>query len=779
MKTAPFAPRRHPLSLLIGLALSASAVQAQSTADAPETKEEKASLQLDKVVVTGTTTGRSKMLQSVSVSTLSADSIAKTGAASAAEVLRSVPGLRAESSGGEGNANMTVRGAPISAGGSRYLQLQEDGLPILLVGDVSFATADQFLRADGMTESVQVVRGGSASTTATNSPAGIVNFLSKTGRQQGGSVGLTMGLDHRQTRLDFDAGGKITDSLRYQVGGYHRVGEGARPSDVSLENGGQLRLNLTQSFQGGYVRFSAKSLDDSTPTYLPVPVRLSGNNIQQIAGIDPRTAFFINSNFAQDRVFDRNGNAVLTNPGDGLSVKNKSFGVEVQADVGQGFTLNQKFRTSDISGRFIGAFPAGSAPTAAGNGADRYTGSTPVFSMHVFNTSLDDMGNTFSETRLAKVVDLGGGAKLTTTGGLFWGQQSVAQTWYWNRYNVELKGEGARLLDNAGNPTSLPVGNATTTWGGCCVRAIDVDLTAKAPFLALTYDAGPMSIDASVRRDSQRATGWQQFDNTPGAGGAFTGWDQAGRTKVNYRTSSTSYSVGGNYAVDKDLATFARYSKGSSWASPDRVIWDGAVAGGTQAYPINELKQLEAGVKLRSGDWNGFFTLFDAKTKEDGGFEVTTRSYLKDSYRSRGLEAEVSWSSGPFTVTGGATWTHARITTPGATNGKTPRRQATLVYQINPSVAMGAWDFGAAIVGTTKSYAQNDNQVVLPAYFIVNPYANWQITPQLSLSLSLNNAFNKLAYTEAEGQGNLVDNPLYIARALNGRTAKATLKYSF
>jgi hypothetical protein len=49
----------------------------------------------------------------------------------------------------------------------------------------------------------------------------------------------------------------------------------------------------------------------------------------------------------------------------------------------------------------------------------------------------------------------------------------------------------------------------------------------------------------------------------------------------------------------------------------------------------------------------------------------------------------------------------------------------------------------------------------------------------MALSLSLNNAFNKLAYTEAEGQGNLEANPLYIARALNGRSAKATLKYSF
>ena len=46
-------------------------------------------------------------------------------------------------------------------------------------------------------------------------------------------------------------------------------------------------------------------------------------------------------------------------------------------------------------------------------------------------------------------------------------------------------------------------------------------------------------------------------------------------------------------------------------------------------------------------------------------------------------------------------------------------------------------------------------------------------------SLGVNNLFNTLGYTEAEGQGNLTNNPLYIARAINGRSARVSLKYSF
>jgi outer membrane receptor protein involved in Fe transport len=777
-----------PLAVAASLALLTLAnAQAQTAAPAAEpaktAEDANDTLKMERIVVTGTSTARTKMKSSVSVSTLDTDQIQKSGAASAAEVLRSIPGIRSESSGGEGNANMTVRGAPISAGGSRYLQLQEDGLPVMLFGDVSFATPDQFVRADYFLDTVQAIRGGSASTAATNSPAGIVNFIGKTGQIGGGSAGLTVGLDHRQARLDFDVGGRLGPKTRFQIGGFQRIGEGARDSNVTLEDGGQLRMNLTQEFDGGFVRVNFKRLDDKTPTYLPVPVALNGNKIVALNGVDPRTAFFINSNLSQDRVYDRSGNAQSTSPGDGLAVKNTSFGLELQADVGNGFTLSQKLRRSQIDGRFIGAFPAGSAPTDPANGTFQYTGATPVFSMHLFNTSLDDMGNVFSETKLAKAFDLGGGSKLTGTGGLFWGKQSVAETWYWNRYNVELKGEGARYLDNAGNPSTLPVTEGTQIWGGCCARTFDIDVTTVAPFAALTYEAGPLSIDGSIRRDQQRGSGSYKSATRLANGDpspAFIGWDEAGRTNVGYKSSTTSYSVGANFEFSRAMAVFGRYSKGSSFASPDRVVvGNSGVANGSTPYPINELKQFEAGLKMREGAFSGFFTFFSAKTKEDGGFEATTQSYLKDNYKANGIEAEMAWRAGPFSVSGGATLTKAKITTAGANNGNKPRRQADFVYQVTPNYTIGPFEVGASIVGTTKSFAQNDNQVVLPAYVIVNPYASYQLTDKLSLLLSVNNVFDKLAYTEAEGQGNLTNNPLFIARALNGRTTKATLKYSF
>ncbi|MDP3222912.1 MAG: TonB-dependent receptor plug domain-containing protein, partial [Rubrivivax sp.] len=379
-------------------AVAAPATPGATTLPAADARGE--GLNLERVVVTGSTVLRSKFKQSVSVSNIDSEQMARSVAASATEVLRAVPGLRAESTGGEGNANLGVRGLPMSDGGGRYVQLQEDGLPVLLFGDISFATADQFVRADGMLDGIDVLRGGSSATLSTNASGAIVNFISKTGRTNGGSAALTMGLDHRQNRLDFDFGAALGARTRLQIAGFQRIGEGVRNTNVETEDGGQLRLSLTQEFDRGYVRVSLKQLNDRTPTYLPVPVRLNGNTIEEIPGVDPRTAFFVNSNFAQDSVIDRHGNPQMTKPADGLQVRVNSIGVEAQVDLGDGFSLSNRFRRSSIDGRFLGVFPAGAAPTDPANGANQYTGSTPAFSAHIFNTSLDDMGNVFNDTRL-------------------------------------------------------------------------------------------------------------------------------------------------------------------------------------------------------------------------------------------------------------------------------------------------------------------------------------------------------------------------------------------
>lgn len=101
-------------------------------------------LGLETVVVTGVANPTSKLESSISIMTLKPSAILESAPRTTSEIFRTIPGIRSEASGGDGNTNITVRGVPISAGGSKYLQLQEDGLPVLLYGDIAFATADIF-----------------------------------------------------------------------------------------------------------------------------------------------------------------------------------------------------------------------------------------------------------------------------------------------------------------------------------------------------------------------------------------------------------------------------------------------------------------------------------------------------------------------------------------------------------------------------------------------------------------------------------------------------------
>jgi outer membrane receptor protein involved in Fe transport len=134
---------------------------------------------LDEVVVTGVVNRKSRLESSVSVSSIGAKQIEQSAPRTTGEVFRNIPGVRAESSGGEGNANFNVRGVPVSSGGSRYLQLQEDGLPVMLFGDTSFGNSDNWLRIDSNIGRIESIRGGSASTQTSNGPAGIINMISK------------------------------------------------------------------------------------------------------------------------------------------------------------------------------------------------------------------------------------------------------------------------------------------------------------------------------------------------------------------------------------------------------------------------------------------------------------------------------------------------------------------------------------------------------------------------------------------------------------------------
>jgi len=310
------------------------------------------------------------------------------------------------------------------------------------------------------------------------------------------------------------------------------------------------------------------------------------------------------------------------------------------------------------------------------------------------------------------------------------------------------------------------VGTGTTTFGGCCVRNWDVQYSQLAPFAAVNWELGPVTVDASLRRDIQKASGYTIEDN-PATGT----WDPATQRNVSYRVQHTSYSVGANYALNRNVSTFARVSNGVAF-SADRLLF-GNPLDGSVPISLNEVDQVEGGVKWRAGGLSTFVTLFNARTTESN-YEVTTQTFTNNKYKANGVEFEAAYGIGDFRIVGGITWTDAKITAANAASqvGKKPRRQADVVYQVSPSYAIGNLEFGTAVIGTGKSYGDDDNTITLPAFAVVNAFANYQFGEQVTVSLGVNNLFDKIGYTEVEGSG-------HAARSINGRTAKIGLKYQF
>lgn len=798
-------------------ALGATSALAQTASD-QETS------QVDEIVVTAVAGSTTTLRSSVSVTTLNTEEIESLAPRSTAEIFRSIPGIRSESSGGEGNANIAVRGIPISTGGAKFLQIQEDGLPILEFGDIAFGNADIFTRYDATVARVQAVRGGSASTFASNSPGGVINLITQTGEREGGSLTLLRGVDFDTSRADFQFGGRISDQMYGSVGGFYRTGEGAREAGYTGEQGGQFRASITREFETGYIRLSAKYLNDRAIAYMPSPIQVTGTNDDPnwgpLNGYDASNQTLHSALFQQSPGLGGDNQPRVSNIQDGMHPKVLSGGIEASFDLGD-WTLTDKFRIASTSGRFISPFTAGvgsPASIAAGiggvgataryaNGANagnlvpaNANGNGLIAQIVLFDTEINDFGNMANDLKLEREFDVNGGV-LTTTFGYYRASQSIDMDWLWNSYLLEVSGDNAALVDvfsSAGTQLTQNglVGYGATFFGNCCRRSYDVDYQIDAPYLAMSWEGGSLILDGSLRYDSGSASGAYAdgIVTTRDISGdgviqrpetLVTQIDFAHARPVDYDWNYWSYSFGANYRIDDNAAVFARVSRGGR-ANADRLLFGPALSasGGIldDDAAVDMVDQYEAGVRYRSGPVQIFATAFLANTEETN-FEATSQTFTDAEYQSKGIELEGFYSVGGFDLSGGVTWTNAEITADRlnpANVGNTPRRQADWVYQATGSYSWGDLQVGASIVGTSEAYAQFDNQLVMPGYMIVSPFANYHLTDSLSLSANVNNLFDEFAVTESE-EGSIVANATNIVRArtLNGRTATISLRYTF
>ena len=801
----------------VGAALAIAApVFAQDAAPADEAEAS------DDIVVTGVAKGQNKLDSSISVSALNQETIANAAPRSVAELFRNLPGIRSESSGGEGNANISVRGLPVASGGSKFLQLQEDGLPVLEFGDIAFGNADIFLRSDFNVQRVESVRGGSSSTFASNAPGGIINLISKTGEQEGGAIQASVGLDYGEYRLDADYGGRISDTLRFHVGGFYRQGEGPRRAGYDGNKGYQIKANITKELTNGFIRLNFKRLDDRAIAYLPSPVRVTGSNsdpqFSNLPGLDANNDTIHSIFFTQTLSLDSNNNPRTTDVRDGQRPIVNQVGLEAQLEIADGLTLTEKFKYTDTSGRFVSPFPAGIdtaqniANSIGGAGStltyangpragQAYAGTNLLIPIVLFNTEVNSLNNATNDIRLTKEFAAGAGS-VNATVGFYKARQAIDTTWTWNSYLLEPSGNNAALI-NVANAAGVSqtdnglVAYGASFFGNCCRRAYNVDYDINAPFAALSYGGESLTVDASIRYDSLRARGFVLADgpvvsrDVNGDGvisipeTRTTVLNLANPQPVNYKTNYWSYSGGANYKITDQFAVFARYSRGGR-ANADRILLNPnniSVTSGNllnNAVAVDFVKQGELGVKYRSGGAQLYATLFRATTEEEN-FEATTQRVFSRAYKATGLEVEGSYNIGAFSLSASGTYTDAKISRDNispANQGRQPRRQAKFIYQFTPQYNSDLFTVGANVVGTGSSFAQDSNELKLPAFTQVNAFVVIRPIENLQFSINANNLFNTEGFTESE-EGSIPANGIIRARSINGRTVSASVKVNF
>lgn len=790
----------------------------------------------NEIVVTAAAGDKSAQRSSISVSQVSQESVDNFTPRSQAEVLRTIPGLNLQDTAGPGgNSNIGVRGIPVSTGGSEYVGLQEDGLPVVLFGDMQFGNNDYWVRFDNTVDRVEAVRGGSASTFSSQAPGAVINYVSKTGEVTGGEVGISTALNYNEFRVDFDYGGKLSDSTRFQIGGFVVDGNGPTHLGYKAEKGYQIKANITHEFADnrGYIRLNFKRLDDQEPTFTSMPalVDISGTKItgfSVLGNVDPRK-------YASTGIYDQNFQILNQSGGietvqmQGIHPQATAIGGEFHYEFGGGITVTDKLRWTQMSGVFSNQWTGelstssifgktiGDAFGTGGSGSDligsiRYAAGPKQGQLYTGNfinngaqayTSMNDVGSLANDLTLSGKFETGGGTVKANL-GWFHMRQTINMDWRINNVTQALESNNDNApLDLFSTTGAQLTANGLTgfnnQWGGCCGgRRYDLSYTDDAPYLQLQGDFGGLDLDASVRFDHLKATG-VSYAGVQGAN--VTVSDGLGSASVptfntsttptdvlNYTKSYTSWSFGALYEVSNNTSLFARVSRGGRF-NADRQLYsgnfnaDGSLNAGGDHRAVNYISQQEVGLKQRgylgSSRYRFELTFYRAQVQESN-YDFTRNLSIDTIYHSYGFEASGGIRAGGFNLDGYLVYTHAR----DAKTNLVPVAMPSWTWLVSPSYSAGPVKLGLSASGQSSF---NTAGYTAPGKTFVNGFISVEPMEGLQVGLNANNLFNTLGFRANNGflpvvgpvPGLTATQGVFDNSAMLGRTLTLSIKYKF
>ena len=664
MTKSTYRSRASALALCAALSFPTAATAQDAASEAAETDANG----LDVIVVTASVGNQTQIESSISVTSIDNSIIDNFQPASEAEIFRLLPGIQTPgTSGPGGNSNIAVRGLPVATGGAPFVQLQEDGLPLVLFGDIQFGNNDYWTRFDATTATVEAVRGGSATTLASQAPGAVINYISHTGEDEGGHLQLTKGIDFDDTKVDFRYGGSLSDDLYFHIGGFFQRGKDPLGVDYTINDSMQVKGNLTKQFADGesFLRLYFKAADTQGINYTGAPALAdfdgtSVENIRAFPGFDGRSQTNYSIYNQNQLIYNREGSFERVGI-NGISTDQKYIGAQLHYAFGDNFTLDNRARYSDLSGSFSSPFMniaqtssiIGSTVNGATvaeiryadghNAGDVFTGELLDNNVNV-TTNIRDLGAFVNDLVLAGEFDVGEASTLTARAGFFYMDQTIAMDWHVNKSTRELSGDNPSqldLYDAAGNQlTYQGISGYNNNWGNCCARDYDLGYTNTAPYAQLVFDHDVFNLDASIRFETVDASGYaisggDTFLVAPDPSNpgllieAITA--NGTREQLDYKRSYTSWSLGGLFKASPDLSLFGRASRGGRFNADRQTLGgkigdDGSLCTGEQALAgtnvcaadgitpsVDFVNQYELGAKARGGlgggDWTAELTL--------------------------------------------------------------------------------------------------------------------------------------------------------------------------
>ncbi|HYD79407.1 MAG TPA: TonB-dependent receptor [Paucimonas sp.] len=776
---------------------------AQEQAVKPANKEVEQETQ--QVVVTGSaqTRGLRKIDAAYSITTATEEQMKEAAPSSTADLMKIVPGVYAESTGGTAGANIGVRGFPID-GDAPFVTIQMNGSPLFPPPTLSFLENSSLFRIDDTISHVEVLRGGPSPIFSNGQPGATMNFILKKGEDTPeGTLRLTTGTGNLR-RFDVFYGGKIADKWYGTIGGFYRTANGVRDGQFPADQGGQLTATLTRKLDQGELTVYGRTVDEKNTFYTGVPLisaGASGDNPSAFPGFDPLTGSFYGNELRNVMLEVGPGVTLQKDLADGRGLKANLFGMDFAQKV-NGWNVSNKM--SHFSGDaptlaiFTGNAPMTMAAYIAAANA-RHGGTTGTATYLNGGGAVDPTQQVMSagiwsvekklrsftdELRVSKEVVKGH----TVTAGAYFADYSSKDQWYLGNGTLMTATPNARPINLVLNNGVVVSANGHD---GASFYTLNEKFDAQnaALFLADEWQVNDkVRLDAGLRHEKRTLNGTisipksVDLDNNPltvynNNASVLSGTN----TPVHRKDSETSYTLGGSYKLSKDFSLFARMNSGFALPQFDNIRDNGVNA------PVTKIKQYELGLKTVGELYSIYLTAFHNDFKG-----LSFQQFLADGTNvtaiggssGNGLEFEVAVRpirNLQISLTGA--YEDSKYEDYGANTGHEVKRQPKLQYRLSPSYRIpmdwGDLKFYGTYTHVDKRFADAENTQPLPKYYTLDAGIQATFGDNLEFRLSGTNLTNQLGLTEGNSRiigagGNVV-----FARPIFGRAVEVSLTYRF